>query len=126
MAGFLKKLFKVLLLIALAIVAIPSGMIYSLLETVWDVFVSVFRSIWGAIYAFFRNVSKVVSVCSSKLLRRLLINSNDIPFGTYSVSAVLGANQRENTLTDLGVWLSDLLDSIEPNHCKKASDKAGI
>lgn len=126
MAGFLKKLFKVLLLIALAIVAIPSGMIYSLLETVWGVFVSAFRAIWEAIYAFFRNVSKVVSVCSSKLLRRLLINSNDIPFGTYSVSAVLGANQREKTLTDLGVWLSDLLDSIESNHCKKASEKAGI
>ena len=126
MAGFLKKTFKVLFLVALAIVAIPSGMLYSLLETLWDVLVSAFRAIWGAVYAFFRNVSKVVSVCSSKLLRRLLIDPSGIPFGTHSVSAVLGANQREKTLTGIGLWLSDLLDSIESNHCKKASERAGI
>jgi len=49
-----------------------------------------------------------------------------VPFGNHSVSAVLGANQRERTLTGLGLWLTLLLDSIEENHCRKASERAGI
>ena len=115
MAGFLKKIYKVLFLIALAAVAIPMGIVYSVLETLWSV-----------IYAFFRGVSKIVSICASKLLNKLLIESSGFKFGTYSVSAVLGVNQRKNKLKPLGVWLSNLLDSIEPNHCRKASERAGI
>ena len=115
MAGFLKKIFKALSLFVLAAVAIPTGIVYSVLETIWSV-----------IYAFFRGVSKVVSICASKLLNKLLIESSGFKFGTYSVSAVLGVNQRKNKLSHIGAWLSNLLDSIEPNHCKKASERAGI
>ena len=115
MAGFLKKIFKVLFLLVLAAVATPMGVVYSVLETLWSV-----------IYAFFRGVSKVVSICASKLLNKLLIESSGFKFGTYSVSAVLGVNQRKNKLRPLGVWLSSMLDSIEPNHCRKAAERAGI
>lgn len=115
MAGFLTKIYKVLFLIALAAVAIPFGVVYSVLETTWS-----------SVYAFFRGVSKVVSICSSRFLNKLLIEPSGFKFGTYSVSAVLGVNQRKNKLKPLGVWLSNLLDSIEPNHCKKASERAGI
>jgi hypothetical protein len=38
----------------------------------------------------------------------------------------LGANQREKTLTRLGAWLTSLLDSVEDDHCRKASERAGI
>ena len=125
MAGFLKKISKVLLLLVLAAVAIPVGIVFTVLDSLWFTAQNLVRTIWGLIYGFFRSVSKVVSVCSGSFLTAAL-TKRGIPFGTHSVSAVLGANQREKTLSKLGTWLTNYLDSIEPNHCKKASEKAGI
>jgi hypothetical protein len=115
---------KVIFLVGSAVVAIPVGILYAVVESF--VFVSSFRSLWGVVYNFFRDLSKIVSITASKLLRATLISQGGVPFGTHSVSAVLGANQRERTLSSLGVWLSELLDSIDKNHCKKASERAGI
>jgi hypothetical protein len=125
MAGFLKKIYKVLLLLILAAVAIPVGIVFTVLDSLWFTAQNVVRTIWSLIYGFFRSVSKVVSVCSGSFLTAAL-TKRGVPFGTHSVSAVLGANQREKTLSKLGNWLTNYLDSIEPNHCKKASEKAGI
>ena len=125
MAGFLKKIYKVLLLLILAAVAIPVGIVFTVLDSLWFTAQNLVRTIWGLIYGFFRSVSKVVSVCSGSFLTAAL-TKRGVPFGTHSVSAVLGANQREKTLSKLGNWLTNYLDSIEPNHCKKASEKAGI
>lgn len=125
MAGLLKKIFKVLLLLVLAAVAIPVGIVFTVLDSLWFTAQNLVRTIWSLIYGFFRSVSKVVSVCSGSFLTATL-TKRGVPFGTHSVSAVLGANQREKTLSKLGTWLAEVLDSIEPNHCKKASEKAGI
>ena len=125
MASFLKKIFKVLILLVLAGVAIPVGIVFTVLDSLWFTAQNILRMIWSLIYGLFRSVSKVVSVCSGSFLTRLL-TKRGVPFGTYSVSAVLGANQREKTLSKVGTWLAELLDSIEANHCKKASEKAGI
>jgi hypothetical protein len=125
MAGFLKKISKVLLLLVLAAVAIPVGIVFTVLDSLWFTAQNLVRTIWGLIYGFFRSVSKVVSVCSGSFLTAAL-TKRGVPFGTHSVSAVLGANQREKTLSKLGNWLTNYLDSIEANHCKKASEKAGI
>jgi hypothetical protein len=125
MAGFLKKISKVLFLIVLAAVAIPVGIVFTVLDALLFTAQNLVRTIWSLIYGFFRSVSKVISVCSGAFLTRLL-TKRGVPFGTYSVSAVLGANQREKTLSNVGAWLAELLDSIEANHCKKASENAGI
>lgn len=125
MAGFLKKIYKVLILLVLAAVAIPVGIVFTVLDSLWFTAQNILRTIWSLIYGFFRSVSKVVSVCSGSFLTAAL-TKRGVPFGTHSVSAVLGANQREKTLSKLGTWLAEVLDSIEPNHCKKASEKAGI
>jgi len=122
----MKKLLTVLALIALAILFIPFGMVYSLLSSLWWMVKSTFKTAGGEIYTFFRSLSKIVSIASAKLLRKLLIQRGGIPFGTHSVSAVLGANQREKTLSRLGVWLADTLDGLDPGHCVKASESAGI
>lgn len=120
------KWLKVLFLVCLAVVAIPVGFVYAVFESMCFLISSSFRSSWGIIYNAFRDLSKIVSIMASKFLRLVLININGISFGTHSVSAVLGANQREKTLSATGVWLSDLLDSIDKDHCKKASERAGI
>ena len=125
MAGSLKKIFKVLSLFVLAMVVIPVGILFTVLDSLWFTAQNLVRTIWSLVYGFFACVSKVVSVCSGSFLTAAL-TKRGVPFGTHSVSAVLGANQREKTLSRLGTWLSDYLDSIEPNHCKKASEKAGI
>lgn len=125
MAGFLTKTFKVLFLILLAVVAIPVGVVFTVLDALLFTAQNLLRTIWSLIYGFFRSVSKVVSVCSGSFLTRLL-TKRGVPFGTHSVSAVLGANQREKTLSKVGAWLAGFVDSIEPNHCKKASENAGI
>jgi hypothetical protein len=122
----IEKTIKILFLIVLAVVAIPVGFLYAVLESVYHVLKAALRNIWEAIYALFRGLSKVVSVIAAKFLSGLLIKSSGVHFGTHSVSAVLGANQREKTLANLGVWLANLLDSIDKNHCKKASERAGI
>ena len=125
MAGFLKKIYKAFFLIVLAAVAIPVGIVFTVLDSLLFTAQNLLRTIWSLIYGFFRSVSKVVSVCSGSFLTAAL-TKRGVPFGTHSVSAVLGANQREKTLSKLGTWLADYLDSIEANHCKKASEKAGI
>ena len=125
MAGSLKKIFKVLSLFLLASVAIPVGIAFTVLDALLFTAKNILRTIWSLIYGFFTSVSKVVSVCSGSFLTATL-TKRGVPFGTHSVSAVLGANQREKTLSKLGAWLTNYLDSIEPNHCKKASEKAGI
>ena len=125
MAGSLKKIFKVLSLFLLASVAIPVGIAFTVLDALLFTAKNLVRTIWSLIYGFFFCVSKVVSVCSGSFLTAAL-TKRGVPFGTHSVSAVLGANQREKTLSKLGTWLTNYLDSIEPNHCKKASEKAGI
>ena len=115
------KILKILLLLVLAIVAIPVGVVYSFGESLFFITSDILRSIWRAIYDFFRDVSIIVSVTASKFLNRLLMDSG-VPFGNHSVSAVLGANQRECTLTNLGKWLTGILDRIERNHCRKESE----
>jgi hypothetical protein len=125
MAGSLQKISKVFFLIVLAAVAIPVGIAFTVLDALWFTAQNLLRTIWNLIYGFFRSVSKVVSVCSGSFLTKALTKQG-VPFGTHSVSAVLGANQREKTLSNLGTWLANYLDSIEANHCKKASEKAGI
>ena len=119
------KILKVLLLFVLAMVAIPVGIVYSFGESLYFITSDILRSIWRAIYDLFRDVSTIVSVTASKFLNRLLMDKG-VPFGNHSVSAVLGANQREKTLTRLGAWLTSLLDSVEDDHCRKASERAGI
>jgi len=126
MAGFLKKIFKVLCLVVLAALAIPVGIMFTIAHALWFCLQNISSAIWMLIYNFFSSVSKVVSVCAASFLNATLIKQGSIPFGTHSVSAVLGANQREMTLTDLGIWLSDFLDSIEKHHCRKAAQKADI
>ena len=117
---------KVLFLICLAFVAVPVGVLYAVIESFAYVLRSSFKSLFEVVYDFFRDLSKIVSITASKFLCVTLIERGGVPFGTHSVSAVLGANQREKALSGLGVWLSDLLDSIDKNHCKIASERAGI
>lgn len=116
---------KVLFLFLLALVAIPFGIVFSVIVTVFQCLEDIYLALGRLVYRFGHSMSKVVSVVASKFLTAAL-TKRGIPFGVHSVSAVLGANLRERTLSKVGIWLAGLLDSIEPNHCTRAAERAGI
>jgi len=119
------KIFKALILTALALIAIPFGIVFTVIETLLFTAQNLFRNIWSLVRGFFYSLSKIVSVASGKFLTRLL-TIQGVPFGTHSISAVLGANLRERSLSKTGEWVVMMLDSIEENHCSRAAEKAGI
>lgn len=119
------KTVKIAVLFALASIAIPIGFVYGLLLTCS--FIAQVPYSWRReMYEAFRSMSKILSIMAAELLNRTCINSQGVKFGTHSVSAVLGANDKENTLTALGQWLVHMLDSIEPRHCEIAAMRAGL
>lgn len=120
------KALKVLFLFLLALVAIPVGIFFSVMVTLFECAEDMLVAIWRLIYGFFHSLSKVVSVMASKFLTGVLTKREGVSFGTHSVSAVLGANLRERTLSKAGIWLAGILDSIEENHCTRAAERAGI
>ena len=120
-----RKLIQILFLMVLALVAIPIGIAFTIAEGILFTANNIFRSIWSLINGFFFALSKIVSVCAGKFLTKAL-TKRGVPFGVHSISAVLGANLRERTLSRLGIWLVKTLDSIDTNHCRRASEKAGI
>jgi len=58
------------------------------------------------------------------LFNDLLIIKSGYQFGNVdeTVSSVLGKNKRDNTLTGLGLFVSNILDAIDENHVLKSID----
>ena len=56
------------------------------------------------------------------LLNETLILKSGYKFGNVNetISSVLGKNERDNTLTELGLKICNILNSIDPNHCFKS------
>ena len=59
------------------------------------------------------------------LLNKTLILESGYKFGDIkeTISGVLGKNQRDNTLTKIGVILVWVLDKLDKNHVQKSIDK---
>lgn len=66
------------------------------------------------------------NIVCAELFNLLLIKKESIyKFGEKdeTISSVLGKNLQVNTLSSTGLWLADILDSIQPNHCIKSINK---
>lgn len=63
-----------------------------------------------------------------KLFNRLLIKEGGFSFGSpkYSISAVLGRNKIDNTLTSTGAFIGRALNMIEKQHIEKAAKLEGL
>ena len=119
------KIFKTVALFALAVVAVPVGFVYGIAVAIAYVLQRP-RLIKREVYEAARSMSKVLSILAAELLNRACITKQGRKFGTHSVSAVLGANDKEGTLKTAGQWLVRVLDSIEPRHCQIAAMRAGL
>ena len=88
----------------------------------------------GFIYAMFFNSRKEYflqvaiaidqhgnAVCG-KLLSLLLIKKDGFGFGNVdrTISFVIGINKAAGTLNNKGLFIYNLLNKIDPNHCEKA------
>lgn len=75
---------------------------------------------WPWVYDIFRDLSFMASIMAASFLDATLTKPNGYPFGSQTISAVLGANMVKGTLSPLGKKLQELLDYIDPDHCLKA------
>lgn len=75
---------------------------------------------WPWVYDIFRDLSFMASIMAASLLDNTLTKPGGYPFGSQTISAVVGANMVGGTLSPLGKKLQELLDYIDPDHCLKA------
>lgn len=68
------------------------------------------------------SIDLLGNVLCADLFNTYLRKENGYAFGRYdqTISAALGYNARQGTLTDLGRLLANLLDWIDPGHLEKA------
>ena len=128
MKKLLHSLILLLVALALALVLLPLGLLWTLGEIWFRFFVPSGNSaskkglwyLWGI----FRSVAIWIdqignSVCRD-LFNRCLITSAGYKFGKVqeTISSVLGKNQETWTLTCLWAIIVKLLDTLDKNHCK--------
>ena len=65
------------------------------------------------------------NVLLSEPFNDFIITNDGYKFGNRkeTISSALGKNQRDGTLTALGENLCNLLDWLDPEHCKKSIDE---
>ena len=128
MRSLLHSLILLIVALALALVLLPLGLLWTLGEIWFRFFVPSGNSaskkglwyLWGI----FRSVAIWIdqignSVCRD-LFNRCLITSSWYKFGKVqeTISSVLGKNQETWTLTCLWAIIVKLLDTLDKNHCK--------
>lgn len=104
------------LAVALAVVFIPLGLLYSLVTLRLCPLSDYAKACAIAI-------DQLGNVFCSTLFNDVLIFQNpNVRFGDpdQTISAVLGYNQRDGSLTVFGFVLCWLLDTLDPRHCYKA------
>lgn len=111
--GFFKGLILLIVAVVLGVVLLPLGFIIS----GWK------RLIKGDLGKYFYWVAYTIDqsgnvVCMDlfnwALIKRTSLNKFGDPDET--ISSVLGKNQRDGTLTKLGLFIVKILDWIDPNH----------
>lgn len=73
-----------------------------------------------------KSIDKFGNVLCQYLFNVLLINKNGYKFGNTSetISSVLGKNYKEKTLTITGLFISKVLNKLDPNHVIKSIDNS--
>lgn len=111
--------------ILLGVILIPIGLLYSLGFRLSNNF-SIPERLSAYLYTCSLAIDQLGNVFCSDLFNHTLITSYaSVLFGNpdQTISAVLGYAQNNNSLTKIGGWVVNLLDTIDPDHCKKAMIK---
>jgi hypothetical protein len=113
MKGFILLVLAVLL----SIVLYPLGWVYSIIT-----FRGSFKKLGSYWFVMAVSVDQLGNVVMSTLFNDILIRKYGHKFGDedQTVSMVLGVNKAMGTLTNLGKFIADVLNKIDPNHVEKA------
>ncbi|RKW25555.1 hypothetical protein D8B45_00185 [Candidatus Gracilibacteria bacterium] len=130
MRNLLHSLILLLVALALALVLLPLGLLWTIGEIGFRFFVpsgnSASKKGLGYLGGIFRSVAIGIdqignSVCRD-LFNRCLITSAGYKFGKVqeTISSVLGKNQETGTLTLVGRAVVGVLDWIDKDHCRES------
>lgn len=116
--------------IVLTAVIWPIWIIYTIVWIIRRIFhptpnrpiVKVIWYITSLFNGFAKWIDQLWNTLCRDLFNDLLITRRGYRFGDVreTISSVLWKNEEKWTLTELGWWLVELLDSIEKDHCKKS------
>lgn len=125
----MKYLLKGLLLLTVAILFIPVGvlgLVYGIGEAFWKRTLAKAYLKIGKLFNFTALILDILlGVMASELLNDLLVKENGYKIGKHNetVSSALGKNQLKGTLTRAGRILVKILDMLDKNHCINAITK---
>jgi len=110
------------------ILALISILLFILLEPVAFVYVLFIKEkfTWKRLAGYWRgfavSVDRFGNYQYRSLWNRFLRTENGYEFGDFreTISSALGKNQRDQTLTKKGIFLADILDKIDSDHCLKS------
>ena len=116
--------------IILTVVIWPIWIIYTIVWIVYRIFhptpnrpiVKVIWYITSLFNGFAKWIDQLWNTVCRDLFNDLLITRRGYRFGDVreTISSVLWKNEEKWTLTELGWWLVEFLNSIEKDHCKKS------
>lgn len=114
MKGLILFIIALILLYILA----PLGMFYAMLKAKRGRY----------LYRVAFSIDQTGNAICGKLFNDVLIFKNGFKFGDpdHSISAVLGVNEHQESLTSFGWLICSILDSLDPDHCIKAAKEEGL
>lgn len=129
MRSLLHSLILLLVALALAVVLLPLGILRTLAEIWFRVFIPSGKNspskkgLWylsSIIRTIAIGLDQIGNSVCRDMLNRLLITSGWYSFGKVqeTISSVLGKNQETGTLTFFWAMIVKLLDTLDKNHCK--------
>ena len=116
-----------LILFIIAIILFVPLLIWGLVETFKALFYK--KRFWKGLRIFGEFILIIATILDVSInvitkipFNRLLIKEDGYKFGNRkdTISRVLGINERDNKLTELGGYLCRFLNFLDKDHCKKA------
>lgn len=130
MKKLLHSLILLLVALALALVLLPLGLLWTLGEIWFRFFVPSGNSaskkglwyLWGIFRSVAIGIDQIGNSVCRDLFNRCLITSSWYKFGKVqeTISSVLGKNERDWTLSLGGLLLVIILDAIDKDHCRES------
>lgn len=121
----LSKIGLFLLSLVLGILTIPIGMIINLFLLFVKANIKEWWNRLGDYFLIFAIAIDVTgNVALAPILNKLFIKKEGYKFGNRkeTISSALGKNKELGTLNKYGIWISDILDALDPNHVLKSID----
>ena len=104
----------------------PVAFVYTILRSIFRMSRTELQMLFGRLFYFMAySIDQFGNVIGQYLFNDTLISRNSTyKFGNpdVTISAVLGMNKKNKTLSKLGTYICNVLNYIDPNHVEKAAD----